>query len=170
MSKQNNLYGPYLFSLLGQMLKAGSGGTEKRPMQQQAMPVSAPVTRGATKRPEEMAADSPFTVDETGSIWRREERLDLLLSFCREGYAMAKKYGHFLIGTAERGNFIAIPGRFLAEEQPAGGKTGFTLWQPLRGGEELFDSLESISETASAQIYGYWIAALDPANLQLSEV
>ena len=75
-----------------------------------------------------------FSSDETGSSWHRETDVELLKKFCIEGYAMARKYGHFIVGVSQKGNYIGIPGRFMLEEQPAGGKTGFTLWQPLRGG------------------------------------
>ena len=60
-------------------------------------------------------------------------------------------------------------GRFLAEEQPAGGKTGFTLWQPLRGGEEMYDSLDAMPEKTAELIYGYWIAGIDAATLKIFE-
>ena len=83
---------------------------------------------------------------------------------------MAKKYKHYIIGISEKGNFIGIPGRFLMEEQPAGGKTGFTLWQPLRGGEEMYVCLEQIEEKVALEIYGYWIARVDSKTLKISEV
>lgn len=110
-----------------------------------------------------------FTSDETGSIWHRENNIDILKTFCREGYAMARKYGHFIVGTSQDENYIGIPGRFLIEEQPAGGKTGFTLWQPLRGGEEMYRSLENIGDKEAEVVYGYWIAGIDPESLQLYE-
>ena len=111
-----------------------------------------------------------FSNDETKSKWRREEDLELLKQFCQEGYLIAKKYKHFIIGTSEKGNFIGIPGRFLIEEQPAGGKTGFTLWQPLSGGESHYDSLEEMDEETAYMIYGYWIAKIDGQTLEISEV
>ena len=111
-----------------------------------------------------------FSNDETKSKWRREEDLELLKQFCKEGYLSAKKYKHFIVGTSEKGNFIGIPGRFLIEEQPAGGKTGFTLWQPLSGGESHYDSLEEMDEETAYMIYGYWIAKIDGQTLEISEV
>lgn len=111
-----------------------------------------------------------FAADETESKWHRETNIDLLENFCREGYAMAKKHGHFIIGNTESGNYIGIPGRFLLEEQPAGGNTGFTLWQPLRGGEEMYDGLENMGTEAASQIFGYWIARIDQKTLKISEV
>ncbi|MBR5516585.1 MAG: hypothetical protein IKU53_01310, partial [Firmicutes bacterium] len=102
-----------------------------------------------------------FAKDETESTWRRREDVELLKVFCIEGYQMAKKYKHFIVGSSSNQDYIGIPGRFLLEEQPAGGKTGFTLWQPLKGGEEMYASLETMDEETSLVIYGYWIARID---------
>jgi len=106
-----------------------------------------------------------FSEDETGAVWQRQENMKLLLEFCREGYSLAKKYGHFITGNAEAKSYIGIPGRFLKAEQPAWGDTGFTLWQPLKGGEMYMENSEDDIE----RIYGYWIAELDPETLKLSE-
>lgn len=110
-----------------------------------------------------------FANDETDSRWHRQNEVEILKKFCPEGYATAKKYGHFIIGNAGNVNYIGIPGRFLIEEQPAGGKTGFTLWQPLKGGEQMYDSLETIDEHVALKLYGYWIAKLDSKTLEISE-
>lgn len=155
MDNRSNGYGPLLL-LLSQLM----GGTRQNPPQQ--------ADSGQEILPEPQ--ERYFAADETESTWRREERVELLSKFCREGYAMASRHGHFLIGTGKWGNFLAIPGRFLLEEQPAGGVTGFTLWQPLTGGEELYDTLENLSENRAREVYGYWIARLDPDTLKLSEV
>ena len=110
-----------------------------------------------------------FSADEAEASWHREENIELLKQFCREGYAQAKKPGHFIVGTGSNGDFIGIPGRFLIEEQPAGGATGFTLWQPLAGGEDLYENLEKIDEETAMQVFGYWIAAIDSKTLKISE-
>ena len=110
-----------------------------------------------------------FSADEAEASWHREENIELLKQFCREGYAQAKKHGHFIVGTGSNGDFIGIPGRFLIEEQPAGGATGFILWQPLAGGEELYENLEKIDEETAMQVFGYWIAAIDSKTLKISE-
>ena len=116
-----------------------------------------------------MAEDIFFSDDETGAAWHRETDTELLERFCREGLVQARKHGHFVIGTAGEKSFIGIPGRFLVEDQPAGGRTGFTLWQPLKGGEAYYGSLESMDEDIARQVYGYWIAALDSRTLEISE-
>lgn len=140
-------YGPYVMYFLSQLLQ-----------KQQAM-------SGA----EQKEKNEYFSMDETAASWHRQEDVEILKKFCREGYAQAKKHGHFIIGTGQRGDFIGIPGRFLIEEQPAGGATGFTLWQPLAGGDELYESLEKIDEETAKQVFGYWIAAIDSKTLRISE-
>lgn len=140
-------YGPYVMYFLSQLLQ-----------KQQAM-------AGA----EQKEKNEYFSMDETAASWHRHEDVEILKKFCREGYAQAKKHGHFIIGTGQRGDFIGIPGRFLIEEQPAGGATGFTLWQPLAGGDELYESLEKIDEETAKQVFGYWIAAIDSKTLRISE-
>ncbi len=110
-----------------------------------------------------------FESDATDSKWHRQENVEILKRFCPEGYPNAKKYNHFIIGNSIKGDYIGIPGRFLIEEQPAGGKTGFTLWQPLNGGEELYESLENMDEEIAYMIYGYWIAKIDEKTLRISE-
>ena len=56
------------------------------------------------------------------------------------------------------------------EEQPAGGASGFTLWQPIRGGEEMYKSLDEIDEQTAQLVYGYWIACIDNQTLKITEV
>ncbi len=113
---------------------------------------------------------SLFSIDETASKWTKHSDVEILQKFCREGYAMAKKYNHFIIGKGQNRNYIGIPGRFILEEQPAGGETGFTLWQPLRGGETFYKNLGEMEEETAEFIYGYWIAALDENTLKITEV
>lgn len=161
MDNRNNGFAPLLM-LLSQMLK-NSGQTE---VTRQNPQFRGPEVSGVGAD----AGVSYFAQDETESCWRREENVDLLVPFCREGFAMAKRHGHFLVGTGAAGTFLAVPGRFLLEEQPAGGVTGFTLWQPLAGGEELYDKLELLEGSTAESVYGYWIARLDPETLKLSEV
>lgn len=115
-----------------------------------------------------------FAYDETECTWHKETKLELLHEFCPEAFASAERYGHFIIGQRNKTSgvnscYIGIPGRFLREEQPAGGSTGFTLWQPIRGAEEFFGSLEELDDELADSIYGYWIAALDENTLKISE-
>ena len=149
-------YGPYVMYILSQLL-------QKKQESESEHEVGAGTNAG-----DDNGLDL-FTVDETGAVWHRETNLYLLQQFCREGYAQAQRHGHFLIGTRGEISYVAVPGRFLLEDQPAGGKTGFTLWQPLRGGEDLYTNLENIDEDTARQVYGYWIALLDSKTLEISE-
>ena len=152
-------YGPYVMYFLSQLL-------QKR---QAAEVCRQPDEDNDKDKVMDKEKEFFFTEDETGAQWHRNEEVELLRQFCREGYAQAKKHRHFIIGTGEKGNFIGIPGRFLIEEQPAGGATGFTLWQPLAGGEELYESLEKLDEETAMQVFGYWIAVIDGRTLEISE-
>ncbi len=157
-----NQYGSYVMYFLSNLLQKqnrmnnqkGNGSTEQDNTEQEG---GGEVESGL------------FEKDETGGNWHREEKLELLEKFCPEGYECAEKYGHFIIGEKNGRNFIGIPGRFMRDEQPARGKTGFTLWQPLRGGELFYEELETITDEAAEQIFGYWIAVLDAETLAISE-
>ena len=151
MGGMGGQYGPYVMYVLSQLLQKRRTGE-------------------SSQKNENRHSSELFSSDETGADWHREENTELLKQFCREGYAQAKKHGHFIVGSGEKGNFIGIPGRFLIEEQPAGGATGFTLWQPLAGGEELYNNLEEMDEETLQQVFGYWIAAIDSVTLRISEV
>lgn len=175
-----NQYGPYVMYFLSQLLqKQSAEDTENATEMSERTDSDKTEKNGEECNGEEyeerkteqgLTLSELFAYDETESSWHRETKTELLRQFCLEGYASAKKYGHFIIGCSQEGNYIGIPGRFLLEEQPAEGKTGFTLWQPIKGGEEFFDTLETIDDAMADSIYGYWIAALDEKTLQISEV
>ena len=151
-------YGPYVMYFLSQLL-------QKR--QEEEKQQNRKSQENILERDD--VGTNVFSADEAEASWHREENIELLKQFCREGYAQAKKHGHFIVGTGSNGDFIGIPGRFLIEEQPAGGATGFTLWQPLAGGEDLYENLEKIDEETAMQVFGYWIAAIDSKTLKISE-
>ena len=151
-------YGPYVMYFLSQLLQK----RQDEEKQQNRKSQENILERGDV-------GTNVFSADEAEASWHREENIELLKQFCREGYAQAKKHGHFIVGTGSNGDFIGIPGRFLIEEQPAGGATGFTLWQPLAGGEDLYENLEKIDEETAMQVFGYWIAAIDSKTLRISE-
>ena len=151
-------YGPYVMYFMSQLL-------QKR--QEEEKQQNRKSQENILERDD--VGTNVFSADEAEASWHREENIELLKQFCREGYAQAKKHGHFIVGTGSNGDFIGIPGRFLIEEQPAGGATGFTLWQPLAGGEDLYENLEIIDEETAMQVFGYWIAAIDSKTLRISE-
>lgn len=180
-----NQYGPYVMYFLSRLMQQRNAEEAMREAQSNKeqsgeMPAISEMT-AASATPEETTESREahelrelFAYDETKSKWHKETKLELLREFCPEAFASAEKYGHFIIG--QRGEasgvsscYIGIPGRFLREEQPAGGSTGFTLWQPIRGAEEFFGSLEELDDELADNIYGYWIAALDEKTLEISE-
>ena len=156
-------YGPYVMYVLSQLL-------QKRRNEENSQSRERSQNSENLYKDENMQNSEIFSSDETGAAWHREENTEILKQFCREGYAQAKKHGHFIVGSGPNGNYIGIPGRFLIEEQPAGGATGFTLWQPLAGGEELYNNLEDMDEETLQRVFGYWIAAIDSVTLRRSEV
>ena len=158
MGGMGEQYGPYVVYFLSQLLQKRQEEEKQQNRQSQE-----------NKKERDDVDTNVFSADEAEASWHREENIELLKQFCREGYAQAKKHGHFIVGTGSNGDFIGIPGRFLIEEQPAGGATGFTLWQPLAGGEELYENLEKIDEETAMQVFGYWIAAIDSKTLKISE-
>lgn len=151
-------YGPYVMYFLSQLLQKRQDEEKQQNRKSQE-----------NIKERDDVDTNVFSADEAEASWHREENIELLKQFCREGYAQAKKHGHFIVGTGSNGDFIGIPGRFLIEEQPAGGATGFTLWQPLAGGEDLYENLEIIDEETAMQVFGYWIAAIDSKTLKISE-
>ena len=156
-------YGPYVMYVLSQLL-------QKRRNEENSQSRERSQNSENLYKDENMQNSEIFSSDETGAACHREENTEILKQFCREGYAQAKKHGHFIVGSGPNGNYIGIPGRFLIEEQPAGGATGFTLWQPLAGGEELYNNLEDMDEETLQRVFGYWIAAIDSVTLRISEV
>ena len=156
-------YAPYVMYVLSQLL-------QKRRNEENSQSRERSQNSENLYKDENMQNSEIFSSDETGAAWHREENTEILKQFCREGYAQAKKHGHFIVGSGPNGNYIGIPGRFLIEEQPAGGATGFTLWQPLAGGEELYNNLEDMDEETLQRVFGYWIAAIDSVTLRISEV
>lgn len=181
-----NQYGPYVMYFLSRLMQqrnAEETMSEDRANNEQIeicetaettkMTASA-ATGETTENRETHELRELFAYDETESTWHKETKLELLREFCPEAFASAERYGHFIIGQRSEASgvsscYIGIPGRFLREEQPAGGSTGFTLWQPIRGAEEFFGSLEELDDELADSIYGYWIAALDEKTLKISE-
>lgn len=155
-----NQYGTYAMYFLSQLLKQREDEARQN------------THSGKSREPAAVCGSELselFAYDETGSVWHRETKTELLRSFCPEGLELSEKYGHFIIGEANDGCYIGIPGRFLCAEQPAAGKSGFTLWQPIRGGERFYSSPDEMQDELADCIYGYWIAALDENTLKISE-
>lgn len=71
------------------------------------------------------------------------------------------KYQHYIFGIEKNESnnteyyYYGIPGRYMKEEQPDKGKSGFEYWQPLQGTEKRKGD------------YGYWIIAVNARTGQL---
>lgn len=104
----------------------------------------------------------PFEKDLTGANWKRIQNVASLPLISPGAHFFATQYKHFLFGARPDSKgvasryFFAVPGRFIQEEQPDGGRSGFVYWQPVSGmssGGEI--------DNATDPAYGYWILAVD---------
>ncbi len=104
----------------------------------------------------------PFEKDLTEARWKKIQNVASLPIVSPGAHLFATLYRHFLFGIkADRKDsvscyFIAVPGRFIREEQPDGGRSGFVFWQPVAG-----NASETGATMFSEPVYGYWIVAVD---------
>lgn len=118
---------------------------------------------------------APFERDKTGARWKKIVNITNLPLVSPGAHYFATQYRHYIFGAKpdEKGVatkfYFGIPGRFLDEEQPDGGKSGFTYWQPIRGVESVFEDYQQ-SERANRNAYGYWIVAVDGNTGTIEEV
>lgn len=114
--------------------------------------------------------------DETGATWKLWKETQGLCPFSETNLA---SYGHILLGETGREGYmkeprdtrflVGIPGRFMGREQPMAGQRVFTLWQPMRGAEKVFDDITTAGKEEIEYIYGYWIAQVDPETGEFCE-
>ncbi|MBN7774129.1 hypothetical protein [Clostridium aminobutyricum] len=104
---------------------------------------------------------TPFSEDRTRARWRRVANVQNLPIVSPGALWGASKYRHYIFGEGPDKYYFGIPGRFLNEEQPEGGRSGFVLWQPIMGAESLEATKEDCSLENRMTAYGYWIAAID---------
>ncbi|MDO4745456.1 MAG: hypothetical protein Q4B18_02750 [Bacillota bacterium] len=81
-----------------------------------------------------------------------------------------RKYGHFLWGYSDKYYYLAVPGRFLPEDQPDEGKSGFVLWCPILGMERKADDSNVSEDQRRRNIYGYWLASINRYNGHIEEI
>lgn len=118
---------------------------------------------------------TPFDKDKTVARWKKIVNITSLPLVSPGAHYFATQYHHFIFGAKadEKGMatkfYFGIPGRFLDEEQPDGGKSGFTYWQPIRGADPVFEGYRK-GERASKSVYGYWIVAIDAKTGNIEEV
>ena len=117
----------------------------------------------------------PFERDKTGAKWKKIVNIANLPLVSPGAHYFATQYRHYLFGAKpdEKGYatkfFFGIPGRFLDEEQPDAGKSGFTYWQPIRGADPVFENYRK-GERSNRNAYGYWIVAVDGKTGSIEEV
>lgn len=105
----------------------------------------------------------PFVNDKTGAMWKKIVNVSSLPLVSPGAHFFATHYKHYLFGAkaGENGRavryYFAIPGRESVEEQPDGGRSGFTLWQPMTGSGDMKNP------------YGYWILSVDAASGNIEE-
>lgn len=80
------------------------------------------------------------------------------------------KYGHFIFGWCGTHYLIGVPGRFLPEEQPDSGRSGFVYWQPIAGMPEESHDASLTLEERRKDIYGYWIAPVNRSTGHIEEM
>jgi hypothetical protein len=104
----------------------------------------------------------PFEKDITGARWKKIGNVASLPLVSPGAHLFATHYKHFLFGAKPDSEgiacryYFAVPGRFIKEEQPDGGRSGFTFWQPIsKGGQSMAD------DSIPGNGYGYWIVAVD---------
>jgi len=118
---------------------------------------------------------TPFDKDRTGARWKKIVNITNLPLVSPGAHYFATQYRHYLFGAKPDDMgiatkfFFGIPGRFLDEEQPDGGRSGFTYWQPIRGADPVFESYRK-GESANRNAYGYWIVAVDGKTGNIEEV
>jgi len=117
----------------------------------------------------------PFDKDRTGAKWKKIVNISNLPLVSPGAHYFASRYRHYIFGAKPDENgiavkfFFGIPGRFLDEEQPDGGKSGFTYWQPIRGSDPVFEGYRK-GEQSNRNVYGYWIVAIDGKTGNIEDV
>jgi hypothetical protein len=106
----------------------------------------------------------PFSEDRTQARWKRVANVKNLPLVSPGALWGASKYRHYIFGEDSDKYYFGIPGRFLNEEQPEGGRSGFIFWQPIVGAESLGATKEGCSLENKMTAYGYWIAAIDKVS------
>ncbi len=118
---------------------------------------------------------APFDKDRTGARWKKIVNITNLPLVSPGAHYFATQYRHYIFGAKPDENgmatkfFFGIPGRFLDEEQPDAGKSGFTYWQPIRGADTVLEGYRK-GEQSNRNSYGYWIVAVDGRTGNIEEV
>ena len=111
----------------------------------------------------------PFKEDVTCAEWTKMNPETPIPIVSPGAEMLSMKYRHYIFGVGDGLYYFGVPGRFLREEQPEEGESGFTLWQPIIGAEDLGATAEDATEEVRRQAYGYWIIAIDMENGDILE-
>lgn len=112
----------------------------------------------------------PFKEDKLEADWRRVVNLSAFPIVSPGSQRMISRYRHFIFGTTETFYYIGVPGRYLENEQPEGGNSGFVLWQPIQGAEVYCADREEASLENRQIAYGYWIAGIRRENGDIEDL
>lgn len=111
----------------------------------------------------------PFREDVTGAEWTKVTENPVLPLVSPGGQQMVRKYRHYIFGQSGNYYYFGVPGRFLREEQPENGASGFTLWQPIVGAEDYHATEETTPMEMRRLAYGYWIVAIEKESGNIVE-
>lgn len=97
---------------------------------------------------------SPFSGEWLADNWKRVTEVLKLPVASAGAETQTEHYGHFIFTYTEEHLYLGVPGRHVEEDWPDRGKSGFVMWQPIRGSEE----------------YGYWCMVIDIKTGFITEI
>ena len=103
----------------------------------------------------------PFSKSVLDCSWKKIVNTARMPVLSAQAAGLCSRYRHFIFAETENYYYIGIPGRKLKSEQPEQGRSGFSLWQPVAGAEDIADEKEA---------YGYWICAINKNNGEIEEI
>ena len=112
----------------------------------------------------------PFSEGSIDASWKKITDMKKFPMVAPGADGPMEKYGHFLWGYNDEHYFLAVPGRFLPEERPDDGKSGFVCWLPILGMEKDAEDKSIPVEERRRNVYGYWIAAINRYNGHIEEI
>jgi len=97
---------------------------------------------------------SPFDDEWLADNWKRVTDPAKFPASSVGAEQQIRKYGHFIFAAEEDHFYLAVPGRHTEEDWPDRGKSGFVMWQSIRGSDE----------------YGYWAMVIDCKTGIITEI
>lgn len=112
----------------------------------------------------------PFDRNFADASWKKITDTSLFPLLSPGSKEPLMKYGHFIFGWCGTHYLIGVPGRFLPEEQPDSGRSGFVYWLPIAGMPEESTDASLTLEERRKDIYGYWIAPVNRSTGHIEEI